>query len=183
MKAFVYNPLETMTLLMNGREYVFPSHDITVIEDQQFSAPDMYRRHHPSQPEANAMLETTMSGMEAARWMLTRQYLNLLDAGFILSEKEITPRQKEEAYIKALAYKKRVVDEALQERRERQSGGHGRLAHDEKTIAYMAELGIEDPIYNPDVATERLAGTLATAIAKGVAEAMQNQGQNTPVKR
>jgi hypothetical protein len=162
--AYVLNCLEPTTLYFDGRPWEIPFNRVIKFDDQVFRAPDEYKRNHPSDRDANAMLESHVDGMSFARNLLNRQYLNLLDAGFWLGEAQPTDEQRKATKMKAEEYKRRAIDLALQERRERQAGGMGRLSFDEKIILWMQELGIEDELYNPDAGDQRMAKTLAKAL-------------------
>lgn len=177
MAVYVFNPLEDVTLLFEGRPHVFPKDKVTEVEDQTFSAPDLYKRHHPSDADANAMLHSTVDAESFARHLLNRQYLNLLDAGFYLGAERPTEIQKTACRQRAVVYKRKCIDEALQERRERMAGGKGRLAFDEKLIGWMQELGINDDLYNPNAKDERLA----MAIAGALSTALNGPAKEEPV--
>jgi len=173
--AYVYNALKDLTLLHNGREHKFLKGRVTEVDDQVFTAPDVYRRNHPSNPQADAMLEARMNGGDFARMILNRHYLNLLDAGCWVGDEKPTDVQKQACALKAEAYKRKRIDEALQERSERRAGGKGLLALDEEIIEWMRELGITDELYNPAANEERLAKLMAEAIGNALANAQKPQ--------
>lgn len=146
--VYLYNPLHDITLKYDGREWPIPK-GISKMEDQTFEGEDQYRRHHPSAPEKNAMHKVVMGGKEFATMLLRRQYVDMFDAGFLVSETKITPEQIQVADIKCRGWKIKEIDHAMQERDERRAGGKGRLTLDDHMIEWMVELGVEDKLYNP----------------------------------
>jgi len=61
-----------------------------------------------------------------------------------VAEREPTRPEKEKAENLCRAYKEKVVADYLQSKRERMSGGQGRVYPDARTRMYMEEMGIED---------------------------------------
>src|SRR5262245_40264585 len=114
MEGYVWNALKDLTLLYDGRPFFFPRNDVTEVSDQVFRCPDKYKQMHPSSPDPQAMLETKIGGVEFARMLLNRQFVNYLDAGVWVGEKLPTVADKQMCNQKAEAYKRRMIDEALQ---------------------------------------------------------------------
>ncbi len=176
-KAFVFNPLRNTVLEFSGREYYFEKNKTTVVEDQRFWAPDEYRRNlsNGSPDDAQAIHETIIPALKFADMLFgNRHYQNLKDAGFFVGEKEPTDKEIKACEAKAKAWKMKEIDLFLQERRERQGGGMGRLAPDQEVIDWMVELGVHDALYNPQPVgataeeNERLATLVATAVSNAI---------------
>lgn len=182
-RAFVYNPLRDMIFMFSGREYLFPK-GMTSITDQTFSAPDEYRRNlaNGSDEDKQAMHEMTLPAVKFAEGLLRRHHVNFFDAGFIVSDKEPSPQDRQKADAIAKNYKMQMIDEQIQERRERQAGGMGRLKLDTEIIEWMIELGIEDSFYNPKPTQTMDPTEIATAVALGVSQAL-NARQPEPVRK
>lgn len=180
--AFVFNPLRPTTLEFSGREYHFPKGVVSQVQDQRFWAPDEYRRHldNGSPEDKEAVHEMIIPALRFAETLFgNRHYTNLRDAGFWVGDREPNDKEKQTSDAKAKAWKMKEIDLFIQERRERQSGGMGRLAPDQEVIDWMIELNVFDPLYNPaptGTSNEELA-RLATAVGLGVVEAMESRSK------
>ncbi len=180
-QAFGYNPiLRDVTLYFGGKSYCFPHNEVTTLTDQTFTAPDQYKRNlaNGTPEDQQAVHEVLITGQRLGEMLLNRHHVNLFDAGFVLSAKPITDAEKRDAQVKARIWGTHMVDEFFQERRERQSGGMGRLATFDEEIAWMKALGIDDPLYNPlpkpALAPEELVA-IGTAVGKGVVDALETR--------
>lgn len=174
---YVYNPVRNTVLEFSGREYYFEKDKVTVLRDQLFWAPDEYRRNlsNGSPEDRAAIHEMVIPAAKFADMLFgNRHYLNLKDSGFVVTEQTPTADEKREGMDKAVVWKLKAIDEFLNERRERQSGGQGRLAPDQEVIDWMRELNIYDPLYNPApvgataAENERLATLVATAVSNAI---------------
>lgn len=180
-KVYVYNPIRDLTgeraLMFDGKLYEFPKGKVTVLEDQHFQAPDLYRRNmaNASPAEKKAVHEYDLDATTFANTIFRRQYVDMIAAGIFIGSKEPTVEEKKACDKRAEQWKRAQIDEFQQERMERQSGGKGRLSPDVEMIEWMEELGIEDKLYNPlkgGMPQEDLVA-MGAAIGKSVAEAMK----------
>lgn len=97
------------------------------------------------------MLERPITGIALARKMFERHYLNLVTAGVIwVGDKgaDISPQRKTQVLEKAAIFKKKIVEQALADRKSALARG-GQPDLSEEIIQWMVELNVFDDTFNP----------------------------------
>lgn len=158
-----------MNVIVNGQRIV---EELTA---KQIPVPQKDMGIIPIQGKSTGKMIEVPSGCSAEGVLITSEVM----------EKEPTRSEVIDAESKALAYKQMIIAEYFQSKRERMTGGHGRLHPDSMTRAFMNELGVEDlddvtahaknAGFSPEslrkfgeelvnATSEAIAGNLATAV-------------------
>lgn len=174
-KGFVFNALKDTTLSLGGRDFHFPKGVTTIIEDQTFTSPDLYKRNHESEPDEAAVLSTTISGFDAATRMLNRHHMNRIMQGFWVGKEEPSKTVIAQCEVKAQRWKRQQIAGAQKERADRLANVPGRNELDPEILEWMQAFGIQDNVYNPQGGsmTPETIANIAAAAGVAAAKAIQ----------
>lgn len=149
MQGFVYNALMDVTLRFSGRQFHFPMGETTVVEDQTFEAPDLYRRNREDDPDPHAILRREITGFDLASKLLDRHRQSRISHGFWLGKRKPTKEEIASTEKAAERYMRDQIAEAKKERHDRYANVPGRSEIDPIVLHWMEKLGVADDIYNP----------------------------------
>ncbi len=163
--------------MFDGKNYEFPKGEVTVLEDQHFTAPDVYRRNmsNGSPADKKAVHEYDVDAISFAHQLFRRQYTDFLLAGIYVGTTPPTKMDKEACEAKAEIWWRGAIEDFQNERNERKSGGKGRLAPDPDLVEKMKQFGIKDEVYNSTKSgmSDEDLQRLTTASAMAAVKAMQ----------
>lgn len=149
--TYVYNGFDDLKLKFDGRVFEFAFGSTTKIEDLYcwtHKESDWQQTPNPN-PPSTERIEKVYPAREFALRLFNRHNENLIEARcVIVSDKEPTVDEKRKADIAGVFRKKKIVEEALADRKAALAkGGRPELAP--KIVDWMIEYGINDETYNP----------------------------------
>lgn len=149
--VYVYNGFDDLKLKFDGRTFEYPFGSTTKVEDQYCwtHKESDWQQPKNDNPPATERIERVYPAREFALRLFNRHNENLIEAKcVIITDREPTAEEKKKANAFGEFRKKKIVEEALADRKAALAkGGRPELAP--KIVEWMIEYGINDDTYNP----------------------------------